>query len=54
MKMANLRFSSSGRDINIRVVDFDWAGESGEVSYPLYPVFWSFAWEYWDTDRCWA
>jgi hypothetical protein len=30
-----LRFSASGQDVNIRIVDFGWAGGSGQVSYPL-------------------
>jgi len=30
-----LRFSSSARDVKIRLVDCDWAGVSGKVCYPL-------------------
>ena len=31
-----LQFSASGQDVNIRIVDFDWASRSGQVSYPLH------------------
>ena len=31
-----LQFSPSGQDINMRIVDFDLAGGSGQVYYPLH------------------
>jgi len=39
-----LRFSASGRDVNIRIVDFSWAGRSGQVSYLIQSQYY--------TDRC--